>query len=220
MRKLLPSDRGERLRTARAVVVSSTALLLLLSLAFPPWVESAGVAGWNLAIPLGYHIFFNTPNEYTPGYFVHIDYARVGYQAFLILVVGASAFLLTLLRVRPRRRAPVSEDLLTQLQKASSEVFINGYRRVARERGCAPTSKTSDAEIVQLYKQVGTAFRQAAEQRDELLNAGSINTIVLKFLQIRERDGAESVEERLTYEVERYLKEGLRADYRQELRLI
>jgi FixJ family two-component response regulator len=110
--------------------------------------------------------------------------------------------------------------MLDRAQEAGSKVVVIGYRRIAAQLGCAPTAKTTDQKIVEIYSKVGTAFQQAAEQRGEHIPALYLNTIVLKFLQVYEMLGEQRLQEHLQYEVNKYLAEGLRPDYKQKLSLI
>lgn len=100
------------------------------------------------------------------------------------------------------------------------DMVIRGYRRIGKEAGTAPTAKTTDAEILEIYSQVLTAFKEAAAKRGERIPAVNLNTIAWKFLITKEMVGREFMEEHLRYEVQKYLAEGLREDYRQELPLV
>ena len=110
--------------------------------------------------------------------------------------------------------------LLDATQEFGGKVIIQGYRKIAAQHGCAPTSKTTDQKIVQIYSKVGTAFKEAAQQRNEHIRADYVNTIVLKFFQVYELSGEEFMDEHLHYELQKYLAEGLRPDYKQALNLI
>ncbi len=72
---------------------------------------------------------------------------------------------------------------------------------------------------MEIYSRVITAFRQAAEQRGEIIPAEFLNRIVLQFLFIHERMPAFFFDEHLRYEIDKYIREGLRPDYKQELPL-
>ena len=98
--------------------------------------------------------------------------------------------------------------------------MVAGYREIAKQTGLAPTSKTSDAEILAMHQKVATAFHIAAEQKGERLSAGIKNAIVLTFLQIREAAGDKFADEHLAYELQKYSREGLREDYKKEINLI
>lgn len=109
--------------------------------------------------------------------------------------------------------------MLDEVQEVGEKLIVSGYRRLAAQHECAPTAKTSDQQIINIYKEAGTAFRKVADQRGEHLPAGTINYIVWKFLQVSEMLGNEMVDEHLTYELQKYLQEGLRPDYQQDLKL-
>lgn len=110
-------------------------------------------------------------------------------------------------------------NVLEEAQRQARPLIINGYRKVGHERGCAPTSKTSDKKIIDVYTQVLNAFNSAAKIRDERIPAVKLNFIALKFFQVYEMIGEEGMNSHLDYEVEKYLEEGLRAEYNQELKL-
>ena len=124
------------------------------------------------------------------------------------------------MEVHPSNRCLSKQrTLLAQAQEVGEKLIVDGYRRLASQQGCAPTSATTDQEIIEIYKNVGTAFREASKQRGEHLPAGIRNFIVWKFLQVKEMMGPEMLDSHLEYEVQKYLQEGLRPGYRQELRL-
>jgi hypothetical protein len=132
--------------------------------------------------------------------------------------------LLDFLRGRPSTQgtasaSPVQNTMLDRIDSVGRIAVVSGYRRIARERGCAPTAKTSDTEIIDTYSLVGAAFREAAEMRGEQLRAVHLNHIVLSFLQLREMV-PEMFEAHLKHEVRKYALEGLRDDYRQEVSLL
>jgi hypothetical protein len=110
--------------------------------------------------------------------------------------------------------------LLDQAQEAAGILTVGGYRRLAASEGCAPTSKTSDQKIIEIYQKVGTAFREAAVQRGERIPAGAMNFIVWKFLQAYEMFGDAAVESHLAYELQKYSQQGLRPDYNHDLDLV
>lgn len=108
--------------------------------------------------------------------------------------------------------------MLDDVQETSSKLIIKGYRRIAAQHGCAPTAKTTDKKIIEIYTQVSTAFHEAAQKRGEHIPALFQNSIVLKFLQLHEMM-SDHLQQHLHYEVGKYLAEGLRPDYKQELPL-
>ena len=109
--------------------------------------------------------------------------------------------------------------LLDDVQEISGRLIVKGYRKIAAQHGCAPTAKTTDFKIIEIYTLVTTAFHQAAKQRGEQIPALFDNHIVLKFFQVYEMLGEQRLRGHLQYEVEKYLAEGLRPDYKQALQL-
>lgn len=113
---------------------------------------------------------------------------------------------------------PKQRTMLDDVQDVGSRLIIKGYRKIAAQHGCAPTAKTTDQKIMEIYTLVTTAFHQAATQRGERIPALVDNYIVLKFFQLYEMLPGH-LEQHLQYEVKKYLAEGLRPDYKQELSL-
>ena len=96
---------------------------------------------------------------------------------------------------------------------------MSGYRRVFCQGRVGASPEMSDALILQIYSRVGTAFREVAEARGDLLDAGTINMIVLYFLENYRTTTPEFFEEHLQYELDKYRRGGLRADYQRPLHL-
>lgn len=109
--------------------------------------------------------------------------------------------------------------MLNDVQEVSGRLIVKGYRKIAAQHGCAPTAKTTDQKIMEIYSKVGEAFHQAAERRGEHISALFQNYIVLKFFAVYEMLGEQRLQGHLQYEVDKYLAEGLRPDYKQELPL-
>lgn len=139
---------------------------------------------------------------------------------FILLSRNIRAFLMYQ-KSRNTGSSQKPRTLLDEVQEIGGKIIINGYRRIAAFQGCAPTSKTTDKKIIEIYSKVGTAFQQAAKQRGELtpIPASNLNFIVWKFLQSYEMFGDEQIDSHLQYEIEKYLSEGLRPDYKQDLKL-
>ncbi|NYT79564.1 hypothetical protein H0A71_21565 [Alcaligenaceae bacterium] len=119
--------------------------------------------------------------------------------------------------------APHMREEETPLDRAkvlSEKLIVSGYRSLAsQQEGVAPTESTTDKEIISIYRKVLSEFGEAARQRNEQLPAGTLNTIAWKFLQVNETLGPEMVDSHLSYEIEKYIQEGLRPEYNQELKL-
>jgi hypothetical protein len=112
------------------------------------------------------------------------------------------------------------QALLDEIQAIGGPLIVNGYRRVAAERGCAPTSKTSDAKILEIYASVGVAFHGVAKERGEVISAEVLHRIVLFFLQQLEMMGEAFVQSHLEYELDKFRHYGLRDEYREPLKLL
>lgn len=107
------------------------------------------------------------------------------------------------------------QTALDAAQDAIAKFMLTRYRYMSSHshKGCAPTVKTTDQQIISIYKKVCTAFWEASGQRGEDISIETINGIVWKFLQVREMAGDEFLDEHLGYEIEKYIHDGLRLDY-------
>jgi len=110
--------------------------------------------------------------------------------------------------------------LYDEVRETAEKAVIYGYRRIARERGCAPTQKTSDDKIIEIYSKIVSAFQEAAQMKNEHIPAVFLNFIALEFYQIYEISGDAFLDEHLDYEINLYKTSGLREDYKQEIKLI
>jgi hypothetical protein len=113
----------------------------------------------------------------------------------------------------------ISETLLDQLNVTLAPLLASEYRKLGKAFDLPPTEKTTDHEIVDTYREVGTAFHQASEIRNEHLTAGVKNRIVWIFLQYKEKNNEIKYREYLDNEVKHYLINGLRQEYQNELQL-
>lgn len=104
---------------------------------------------------------------------------------------------------------------LDAVQETIARFMAARYRQMSSfsHEEYAPTTKTSDQEIINIYKKVCTAYWNASNQRGEQIAIEVINAITWKFLQVYEKVGNEFMSEHLDYEIEKYLNEGLRPDY-------
>lgn len=201
-------------RLSPEALIGCITLLGLLAVAlFPPWEVSIG------GLELGNRSIFGS-RTYS-GFAVHIDGPLLAIQCLAIGALSGILFILAhVYRSNRRNRTSKSAPLLNQVREAAGDAIVVGYRRLAAANGCAPTQKTTDREIVELYSKVGSAFQSAAQARGEHLRAGVINRIVLKFLQVKESMGTALLDDHLSYEVEKYRLEGLRSDYQHDLPLL
>lgn len=98
-------------------------------------------------------------------------------------------------------------------------IVVKAYRHLAKQNGTAPTSKTSDEKIIEIYSKVLTAFRKESEAKGEFIKAEILNLIAYKFFQVYELSGDDFMNEHLDYEINLYRNSGLRDDYKKGLKL-
>jgi hypothetical protein len=111
------------------------------------------------------------------------------------------------------------QSMYDRLHEVADPFIISKFRQLGAANNCAPTSKTSDQKILEIYQQVGSAFREASKTRNEYLPAGYMNTIIFKFYKVYEFSGEPFFTEHLKYEVGKYIQSGLREDYKFDLKL-
>src|SRR5271163_542540 len=75
-------------------------------------------------------------------------------------------------------------SILDEVKEVSGRLIVRGYREVGKKHGCAPTAKTTDQKIMEIYTMVGAAFEQGAKQRGEHIPALYKNHIVIMFIQL------------------------------------
>jgi len=60
---------------------------------------------------------------------------------------------------------PPKKTLYDNVIETVTPLVINGYRQIARQRNCAPTAKTSDQKIIEIYQKVLTRFQEASAKK-------------------------------------------------------
>lgn len=103
--------------------------------------------------------------------------------------------------------------MLDEVQDTTVKLF----RSIGEANGVAPTKKLSDEKILKISQEVMTAFKEAGEQKGEHIPGGYLMTIAMKFFAVYEMSGEEFYYEHLNYEINKYLNEGLREDYKYNL---
>ena len=86
---------------------------------------------------------------------------------------------------------------------------------MAAAKNCAPTAKTSDEKILEIYNKVIFRFKEAAAKKGEHIPANNLNYIVFLFLQFYEKFGEKFMWEHLEFEIMKYHMQGLRKEYLQ-----
>lgn len=120
---------------------------------------------------------------------------------------------------KPFKKIDRESEVVDEVQEKMRQHYITAYRKMGAELNQAPTEKTSDQKIIEIYNKVFSAFREAGKQRGEHIPASYLNFIVIKFYNIYEMAGEEFLDEHLEYEINRYLNRGLRSDYKKKVYL-
>lgn len=111
---------------------------------------------------------------------------------------------------------PLPQPERGEAQKLANGLAVSAYRRIYDTGEIGASPEMSDTLILNSYRQVGCAFREVGRERGEFIESGVINAIVLKFLELYRTLGADFFGEHLQYEIQKYKREGLRADYSQK----
>jgi len=93
------------------------------------------------------------------------------------------------------------------------------FRELGKMNNCSPTDNISDNTMIEIMETVGEAFKKASHQRNENIQTEYLFTIFMKFFGVYEKFGKKYCDEHLQYEINKYLNEGLRDDYKQDLKL-
>lgn len=97
--------------------------------------------------------------------------------------------------------------------------LVKRFRQIGKYNNSAPTEKTSDEKIIQIYTLICTSFRKASLENQERIPANNLNTIAMKFFKVYEEFGEVFMKEHLEYELDKYRTQGLRLEYKIETSL-
>ncbi len=95
----------------------------------------------------------------------------------------------------------------------TNSLIAKKYRAIATLNNCAPTAKTSDKMIVEIYKKVFIRFNEAAAKKGEFIPSDNIAYIALMFMQIYESSDEKFLNEHYEHEMMVYNSHGLRKEY-------
>ncbi|SEB01556.1 hypothetical protein SAMN05443667_11562 [Flavobacterium gillisiae] len=126
----------------------------------------------------------------------------------LVSVIFFPIFYFNLYIRKVKPEAPVS------FQDKIDLGLVKRLRSIGKFNNTAPTEKTTDKKIVEIYQLICTSFRDLAKNKKEHIPANSLNTIALKFMKLYEDMGEDFMKEHLEYELEKYNTEGLREEYK------
>lgn len=130
---------------------------------------------------------------------------------FMTLIYPIFYFSYYILKRKPEEPVSFEDKLNTGLVKR--------LRNIGEYNNTAPTDKTTDEKIIEIYQLICSSFRNASNKRNERILANNLNTIAMKFFNVYEEFGEDFMKEHLKYEVDKYLNEGLRPEYQRELSL-
>ena len=116
-----------------------------------------------------------------------------------------------ILRRKPEEPVSFEDKVNTSLVKR--------LRNIGEYNNTAPTDKTNDEKIIEIYTLICSTFRKASSEKQERIPANNLNTIAMKFFKVYEEFGESFMKEHLEYELDKYLKEGLRPEYQQGISL-
>lgn len=118
--------------------------------------------------------------------------------------------------------SPTYHTALDDTNDAIKTLVIERYRSIAAENGpnFPPSSKTSDERLFEIYDLVIQKFQAIATERGEPLSLERLNFIAWYFMQVEERSGKDFFYDHLSYELDKFSKEGLRETYRRDIQLI
>ena len=88
------------------------------------------------------------------------------------------------------------------------------FRDMGQASGLPPTKNLSDADIIRIATEVMGAFKNAAESKGENIPGKCLVNITMKFFSVYEMFGSAKYRDHLAYEINKYLVEGLRDDYK------
>jgi hypothetical protein len=132
-------------------------------------------------------------------------------RTFMTIIHPIFYFSYYILKRKPEEPFSFEDKLNTSLVKR--------LRNIGEYNNTAPTEKTSDEKIIEIYTLICSSFRKASLQRHERIPANNLNTIAMKFFNVYEEFGENFMKDHLVYELNKYKKEGLRPEYKREIAL-
>lgn len=97
--------------------------------------------------------------------------------------------------------------------------LVKRLRNIGECNNTSPTENISDEKVIEIYTLICSSFRKASLEKQERIHANNLNTIAMKFFKVYEEFGEDFMKEHLDYELDKYLKEGLRPEYQRGISL-
>jgi hypothetical protein len=168
----------------------------------------------NFIGPLAKHLSiedkFSLKENKNKSWFYKYSFVAV-MRVFMTIIYPVFYFSYYILKRKPE--LPVSfEDKL-------NESLIKRLREIGKYNNTAPTDKTSDEKVIEIYQLICSSFRNSSTKRNERIPADNLNTIAMKFFNVYEQFGEDFMKEHLEFELEKYRKEGLRPEYQKGISL-
>mgnify|MGYP003408343767 CR=1 FL=1 len=168
----------------------------------------------NLIGPLAKHLCiedkFSLKENKNKSWFYKYSFV-VLMRVFMTIIYPVFYFSYYILKRKPE--VPVSfEDTI-------NNSLVKRLRNIGRYNNTAPTEKTSDEKVIEIYQLICSSFREASNKRNERIPADNLNTIAMKFFNVYEQFGEDFMKEHLVFELEKYKKEGLRPEYQKGISL-
>lgn len=132
-------------------------------------------------------------------------------RCFMTLIYPVFYFTYYVLNRKPIEPISFEDKLNASLAKK--------LRNIGEYNNTAPTDKTSDEKIIEIYTLICTSFRKASSEKQERIPADNLNTIAMKFFKVYEEFGEDFMQEHLEYELKKYTTEGLRPEYQRVISL-
>lgn len=105
---------------------------------------------------------------------------------------------------------------LFKKKKTLGDEFMEASTKMYRSVLPSDTNLT-DENIMNIAHEVIRSFKKAAEEKEDRIPGGYLLNIAAKFLVVYDKFGEKFYYEHLNYEISKYLTEGLREDYQQNL---
>lgn len=91
------------------------------------------------------------------------------------------------------------------------------FRSIAKSSNIEQVNNLSDDKIMEIAQEVMNSFKDTAEKKGERIPGGYLLTIAMKFIIVYATADEKFYYEHLNYEIDKYMNEGLREDYKQNL---
>lgn len=132
-------------------------------------------------------------------------------RVFMTIIYPIFYFSYYILKRKPQEPVSFEDKLNTSLVKR--------LRNIGEYNNTAPTEKTSDEKVIEIYQLICSSFRDTSNKKNDRIPADNLNTIVMKFFNVYEQFGEDFMKDHLEFELEKYRKEGLRPEYQKGISL-